>query len=62
MDEANVSELLMQKTMEYSARYERIFRDAAREITFNRNKTMVMEEAAIIQKSELIDDHPSRKP
>lgn len=61
MDEANVSELLLQKTMEYSARYERIFRDAAREITFNGNKTMVMEEVAIIQKSELPDDHPSRR-
>lgn len=61
MNKVNVSELLLQRTKEYSARYEQIFRDAAREITFNNNKTMVMEEVAIISKSELPSDHPCRR-
>lgn len=60
-DKANLSDFLVQKTMEHSARYERIIRESARPITYDNNKFMVMEEIAIISKRELLFDHSSRR-
>lgn len=60
MSDANISALLMARTIEYSARYESLFRDHHSEVTYERNKNMVMEERAIIQESELPAGHPRR--
>jgi hypothetical protein len=60
MADAKVSDLLMARTIEYSARYESLFRDSRTEVTFRRNKNLVMEEIAIIRVNELPADHSKR--
>lgn len=51
---------LMRKTMEFSARYENIFRDALEEVTLETNKTLILEEIPIMSESELPPEHPRR--
>jgi hypothetical protein len=53
MADAKVSDLLMARTIRYSARYESLFRDNPIEVTFRGNKNMIMEEVAIIRVYEL---------
>jgi hypothetical protein len=60
MADAKVSDLLMARTIKCSARYESLFRDNPTEVTFRRNKNMVMEEIAIMRVDELPADHPKR--
>jgi len=58
MSNSDVSNLLMQRTIEHSRRYESMFRDRAKEVKFYLDKEFVMEEHAIVTESELPADHP----
>ena len=58
MLESNVSNLLLERTVLYSKRYESMFRDLATEVDYFRDKDLIMEEHAIILDSELPPNHP----
>jgi len=60
MLESNVSDLLMERTILHSKRYESMFRDRATEVSYSTDKDFMMEEHAIILESELPPNHPRK--
>jgi hypothetical protein len=59
MTKSEVSDILMQRTVEHSKRYESMFRDRSEEVgSYYQDKDYIMEEHAIVTENELPAGHP----